>query len=169
MKKYRIIQNIKNDDYHIQEQVDFIFFKKWISLHEPGVIFNAHPYTNKYFWFLIFGALVLGILLTCLSNNNVYVIYDVIVLGCLMLFCLDGFDGHFNKKCFNTVTDAKNEIDEIEETNKYNSEIKEKLKKNGKNKVVSVYINGEHIDGEQLKRWKKLERVINESKDPTLK
>jgi len=164
MRNYRIKQNTKDDNYKVEGQYKFLFglFKGWITYKDVDYCmfgdWYSTDYLTKWWWWLNILFLPLGILL--LSLSSVLGVLVIIVGFCTTFFTImDGIVGDsFKDKNFYDTDYAKDFIQSLEKKEK----IKKKVEKEGKSKVVGVYMNGEYIDGERLARMKKLERIVED-------
>jgi len=167
MRNYRIRQNTKNNNYKVEGQYNLLgLIKCWITYKDvDDSIFGdwyGEDYLSKWWWWFNILSLPIGIVFLNFS------VLFFLILGIIMISCgfvstffviVDGLaGGSFHDLTFGSQGRAKEFIEELEE----NEEMSKKIEKEGKSKVVGVYLNGEFIDGERLERMKKLERIVDE-------
>lgn len=162
MRNYRIKKDKKKNEYFVEGQ---IYKNIWLPItdYKTGDIYFK---IKNYLYFIGFFA---GLLLNHFVENKfsmlggLAVLYDVFFIIFTFIYLAELKD-KFKKRYFIAIKSAKNYIND-----KIKNEIDDDhLKKTGKTEIVGVMMNGEYIDGKQLLRWKKLERIVNE-KDSVLK
>ena len=175
MRNARIYKKTKDNKYVVQIQMNLILFKIWISLrndnNEEGFKYMKPETFTKLKTYLI---PIAAITLLCLLNY--WIVGPFVTFFAVLVVLLDfatalygiyfvtiGFlGGFFDVNKHRLEKYAENELKNYAERQQEKQKKNDEIKKHGKGKTIGVLINGQYVNGEQLERWKKLERIIDE-------
>jgi hypothetical protein len=160
MRNYRVLLDKKVNEYYVQGQGKLTKIWLPITKYKKGdYLLNIKTYIH---FIAVFAALFLNYFVTDDPTllGIIAILYDFFFLIYAIIWLVFIRENHFNKRYFCDEKSAKNFIKEkLHEENKARE-----LKETGRNIIVGIMIDGEYVDGEKLRRWKKLERIVGDKK-----